>query len=271
MEPRETYNSYRKENEKQVLDKLLSGILSGSIKKTRYLDVGGGDGNLTNVIKDILNPEETFLVDVQFAKSYENITLWTPTELAESSIQIDVVSFMMSIHHFVDDTLLTALSKVRPGGYVIIKDHNVEDPSQARFIQAIHAIYAVGNNETLEHFHHRYHSLKSMESYLEKLGLQICSSIKPTGVQQKYYILAQVKRQIVYDKKDASKFPSVSCFIPSTNFQILLNNVTQKNHLTFLHRLLLNVKGKEELTYSDFLKLRNDTNFLQRYFAAKVL
>jgi len=114
----------------------------------RYLDLGCSEGKITKAMIHTLNlkPDQSFACDIfdQPPEPEFSFRLNTPDHLPYEDGQFDFVTLFMSAHHFSHmDEMMTELSRVlKPGGYVLIREHNLTTPDDTVFYNIIHALYA---------------------------------------------------------------------------------------------------------------------------------
>ena len=114
----------------------------------RYLDLGCSEGKITKAMIHTLNlhPEQSFACDIfdQPPDPAFSFTLNTPSHLPYENHQFDFVTLFMSAHHFshMDEMMKELLRVLKPGGYVLIREHNLITPDDSIFYNIIHALYS---------------------------------------------------------------------------------------------------------------------------------
>ena len=129
----------------------------GSGARTRFLDIGGGNGNILSGLQTRLGgPAEDFICvenqggwqeDYKYSNANIQYKFWDNLELAGvADGSVDIVFCMVSLHHMKDDTINSAISEIKrvlqPGGRVLIKEHNAT-PDNLRYIYWEHHLYHV--------------------------------------------------------------------------------------------------------------------------------
>lgn len=131
----------------------LSEVLPQNFSADHYLDVGCGDGSISKAVGERVMATRITGVDVYDQEidglSYINISesgLALPLEDASC----DLVTCFVSIHHFEKQNLLADIARVlRPGGYLVIREHDVEpEPDVASFLEMVHWVDAVARNDS---------------------------------------------------------------------------------------------------------------------------
>jgi ubiquinone/menaquinone biosynthesis C-methylase UbiE len=138
----------------------------------QVLDVGCGDGCITEGIakhfKIIVNAVDvmTKLPEERIGVTYSKLSDGTtPTLLPDCSI--DMVTCFVSIHHFENvSRMLSDIQRVvRPGGYLFIREHDVDpdDFNKKKYIDDVHKKY----NDDLPRI---YYSKKELADLLASYG-----------------------------------------------------------------------------------------------------
>ena len=125
--------------------------------RTRFLDIGGGNGNILSGLQTRLGglADDYICVennsDWQENYQYSNTNIqykfWDNRELTGVvDGSVDIVFCMVSLHHMTDDTITRALGEIkrvlRVGGRLMIKEHNAT-PDNLRYIYWEHHLYHV--------------------------------------------------------------------------------------------------------------------------------
>ena len=118
----------------------------------RYLDIGCAEGDLTEVIADLLKvpPEGTYGCDLS-AEAPENFS--EGATYLQASVEalpfpddhFGAVSCIMSLHHFPDvpRALIEIRRVLKPGGLMIIREHDSNSPAFAVFLDFVHYVYTI--------------------------------------------------------------------------------------------------------------------------------
>ncbi len=131
------------------------GHFPGSPTPTASLDVGCAEGSLTAAIGRALGLPAQAAVGCDVAPAPApppvGFTYWRgrAEALPFEDGQFQVVSCIMSLHHFAD--LDQALSEIRrvlaPGGLVLVREHDCPDAHFAVFLDFVHCFYAAVEGE----------------------------------------------------------------------------------------------------------------------------
>ena len=114
----------------------------------QYLDLGCSEGKITKAMIHALRlrPDQAFACDIfdQPPEPEFSFRLNTPTHIPYETHQFDFVTLFMSAHHFshMDDMMKELLRVLKPGGYVLIREHDLTSPDDEIFYNIIHALYA---------------------------------------------------------------------------------------------------------------------------------
>ena len=137
--------------------KIQDYLQIGPGARTRFLDIGGGNGNILSGLQTRLGGARDDYICVEnnagwqenYKYSNENIRFlfWNNLKLegiADGSV--DIVFCMVSLHHMNDDTITRAISEIRRvlrvGGRLLTKEHNAT-PDNLRYIYWEHHSYHV--------------------------------------------------------------------------------------------------------------------------------
>ena len=132
-------------------------VLPDDGARKRFLDIGGGNGNILSGLQTRLGgPAEDFICvenqgGWQEDYKYSNVNIqyqfWDNQELAGvADGSVDIVFCMVSLHHMKDETIGRAISEIkrvlRPGGRLLTKEHNATTEN-LRYIYWEHHLYHV--------------------------------------------------------------------------------------------------------------------------------
>jgi ubiquinone/menaquinone biosynthesis C-methylase UbiE len=111
----------------------------------RVLDLGCGNGEITEYLATKFNQALVYGMDVLEVPSNMGGSSAIYAQIDGSSIpleddSIDLVICCMSIHHFSEfDKMMSEIKRVlRFGGYLFIREHNVENDEEAQYIIDLH-------------------------------------------------------------------------------------------------------------------------------------
>jgi ubiquinone/menaquinone biosynthesis C-methylase UbiE len=163
------------------------------------LDIGGGNGDILNILGDNFNIVSNNLYCLEqsndnWSESYSktnNVTYitWDNHYLDLPDNSIDLIIIMVTIHHMSDETIYNLLKNIqrilKKDGYVIIKEHNMVNYNVKQLIDWEHHLYHlmsdhkntnINIDKYIETFINNY---KSKEDYD-----QLFDSIDLTGIQE---------------------------------------------------------------------------------------
>lgn len=129
----------------------------------KIVDIGGGNGNVLREINSAMKtkyniqtkPENFICVETKsdwvenYAFDNESITysFWDNESIPIESESVDIVLCMVSLHHMSDETIQTTIKEIRrilkPGGHVLIKEHDASCPEALRYIEWEHHLYHI--------------------------------------------------------------------------------------------------------------------------------
>lgn len=150
-----------------------------------YLDFGSGTGMFTWFFGIALGFDDhnIFGTDIQWRESYKNLNediTFVPLEkdepLSFENNQFGVISVIMTLHHVPNlDFILKELNRVmRPGGYLVLREHDVENDIDKLIIDVEHMIYDnfndEYNDETRQLYYGQYISKEAWSKKLEEFG-----------------------------------------------------------------------------------------------------
>jgi len=132
-------------------------VPEGSGARTRFLDIGGGNGNILSGLQTRLGgrPDEYICLEnrggwqenYQYSNPNIQYQFWDNQDFAGvADGSVDIVFCMVSLHHMTDETITRAISEIRrvlrPGGRILIKEHNAT-ADNLRYILWEHHLYHV--------------------------------------------------------------------------------------------------------------------------------
>lgn len=133
------------------------GLGSRPESGARFLDIGGGNGNILSGLQTRLGGARDDYICVenqggwqenyQYSNANIQYQFWDNQELAGvADGSVDIVFCMVSLHHMTDETINRALGEIkrvlRPGGRLLIKEHNAT-ADNLRYIYWEHHLYHV--------------------------------------------------------------------------------------------------------------------------------
>ena len=157
-----------------------------------YLDVGCHDGSLTRQISEHVSAATAIGVDVTVPahigrNSSDNVVLmeYDGMKLPFSDDSFDLVTCFQTLHHVSDvgTTCSEIMRVLKPGGLLLIKEHNCDSEETRKLIEIEHLLWSIKNND------YEVQNCKSLEEWDQVLGTRIWTFIyenDPTGI---YYAL----------------------------------------------------------------------------------
>lgn len=128
---------------------------------TRIVDIGGGNGDALHELNTILEknkvklPKESLVCvetktdwGEQYAFDHKDISyvFWNNNSFDVKTGTADIIFCMVSLHHMNDKTLKNTLSEInrvlKPGGYLLIKEHDANTESLP-YIEWEHHLYHI--------------------------------------------------------------------------------------------------------------------------------
>ncbi len=153
----ESYLSRRGKYRASEIFMMIKDICTGKTpSKCTYLDIGSGDGyiayNLSQNLTQFYNCNMTlYAIDIinQLAKSIQKEIIFKTYNGWKiplfKGVNFKVMTLIMVTHHINDDMLIKLLknieSRLLNGGYLIIRDHNINDNITARLTTIQHRYY----------------------------------------------------------------------------------------------------------------------------------
>jgi len=112
-----------------------------------YLDIGCAEGQITEAVTRALGlpPERAHACDIVPQPPSSAFTFTACGEgLPYGDSSFDFVTMFMSAHHFADISAMFAETRrvLRPGGYLLIREHDCTSTARAFFYDIVHALYA---------------------------------------------------------------------------------------------------------------------------------
>jgi len=129
-----------------------------------YIDIGCSEGSITEAIAKTLglSPDKALACD---PVNQEPNDAFTFTQSDGNSLPYedgtaDVTTMFMSAHHFADATRMfeEANRVTKPGGFLLMREHNIPFPAMSVYYDVAHALYACvfGIEQTPEEFVAQY-------------------------------------------------------------------------------------------------------------------
>ena len=174
----------------------------------RFLDVGASDGTITSAIAERWNipREDAHGIDIDISPYMTmdvgdrvNITTYPRKNYTGyESNTMDVVFFHVVFHHVPLHDRIPLLHEVyrivRPGGYVVFREHDMpydRDSEEWQFMDAIHAIHMIAKNEDMHSYYAEYFTKEQLKEYMKMTGFIEVTKTNPRGNQYIYEALYQ--------------------------------------------------------------------------------
>ena len=193
-------------------------LFPSGVVVSRYLDVGAGNGRFAKWMCKTLNlkqygPGSAVAVDL-YKKHREpsdgvSFRVGSAESLPFEDGEFDLVSFVNVLHHVEDPhtVLMEARRVLRPGGLLLIRDHDVKSAKAAAFITLAHELLATvararrDRGHALKTLHNRamvprgFHSVQEWKLMLGQMGLEECGRIVPKHDMMSTFVLVATKYQ----------------------------------------------------------------------------
>ncbi len=147
----------------QILTYITNTLNVQPTENLKIVDIGGGNGNVLREINASMQskynittkPENFICVETQsdWVESYKfdnetiNYSFWNNEIIPIESNSIDIVLCMVSLHHMNDATIQTTISEIKrilkPGGHILIKEHDADTANALNFIEWEHHLYHI--------------------------------------------------------------------------------------------------------------------------------
>lgn len=195
-------------NKYQKLDIIINSVkdlIKSQRGRINYLDIGCGSGAKTRYIGRALKAS-IFGADISQWGSYSpdrapafeyRIIQTKPYNIPYAAGYFDVISIILTLHHCEDEAAVLREIKrlLKPDGYVIIVEHDVENKNQEEMLHLQHDLYTNCFNEP-PIVPGNYRSMAAYEEFLQNNGFKIIRKDKyPRAMSYdfQYYIIAQPK------------------------------------------------------------------------------
>jgi SAM-dependent methyltransferase len=110
----------------------------------------------------------------------ENYRSFPKDKIADNSL--DMVTCYIGLHHCTPDVLDGFVGSIyrvlRPGGFFILRDHDVKTDAMSTFVSLVHTVFNVGTDISWEVEHKDYKKFKSADEWAQYLGQY---GLKDTG------------------------------------------------------------------------------------------
>lgn len=158
--------------------------IKGSQKPQSYLDVGCSSGIITSILSTSLKIPAAHAIDIIDINNLYNVeytrVLQNTCLLPYSDNQFDFVTCIMSLHHIrnADSYIKEIYRCLKPGGIVIIQEHDAQSFDDFIFLDILHGLYSISwcktgeqeNPEFCVNYEASYLSKKNLNNMFKRNG-----------------------------------------------------------------------------------------------------
>jgi FAD/FMN-containing dehydrogenase/uncharacterized membrane protein YhaH (DUF805 family)/SAM-dependent methyltransferase len=173
--------------QKREMTRQTLELLGDTRQINGYVEIGSTGRYISDLRKHLQARGEIFIInDVapnnsvgeifergQFARLGHFIDLadYQPIDAAKiPDASVDLVTIFIGFHHCPTDKLAGFIKSIhrvlRPGGSLILRDHDVRTPEMATFVSLVHTVFNLGLNVPWEKDHAEFKSFKSMDEWI---------------------------------------------------------------------------------------------------------
>lgn len=242
----------RKTKETKYISEIINEISNFQKNIKVMLDIGCGDGLLTDSITSVVNVEKVYITDIYIPEniSVKNDYIFLLIDQLDKipDQSVDLISCMMSIHHF---GLLTSKMfeiirrKIKTTGYILIKEHCKKDLEFTYFLDCVHQIYEKCNNEKSQVTN--YYTFDELDTIFKNYNFKLINRKIESGynIQNKY--------RAIYKSEEFSginKVIEIKLRILESPFKF----IESEDYFIFLYNLYLkcNKISKKKLSLKEF-------------------
>lgn len=183
--------------------------LIGKNRDSVILDVGAGDGKITEALAKRYQASDFYAIDDKF-KSTDRVTKLKYTREGKIPFpdnSVDIILILMVLHHVEEkEKLLFEMHRVlRPNGIIIVREHNAPikdgriDRDFVDFIDIYHDIYTTSKGEVQDD-HTSVFTFDKLLRDMKEFNFVFGSKIEDEGAAIKSYYASFYKRLAVNDK-----------------------------------------------------------------------
>lgn len=164
-----------------------------------YLDLGGGDGSITSAISNHYGIEKSICADIDTwydtpRKIYDinYVSIDEDNNLPFGDKEFSLVTCFQSLHHMknLDSRLEDIKRIVKPGGYVILREHDCRDSYMRMLIDIEHCIFELVlkpyNKHFIDSYYADYKSKYQWSDIFKSLGFKYIKTTYPSIRPGKY-------------------------------------------------------------------------------------
>lgn len=168
----------------------------------KYLDVGCSEAAITEDLTKHFNLQkgQAYGTDIELVTHIDTdsiiFTTNTSTKLPFDCDHFDLITAFMALHHFTHPhEMFSEIHRVlKPGGYLIIREHDVTNKAFATFLDMVHLMYTTifRDEETPEDFVDNYHSFYRRKEvwsrkFISPAGFAFKGLIRTYDIFNSYY------------------------------------------------------------------------------------
>lgn len=177
----------------------IAGLLPDNVQLDSYLDVGCGEGVVTQAVAERLQIplSDTFGTDIAgWLDNSDEVNPHINFFVAETPYpveQIALITALQSLHHVTDlPAVIAAIhSALQVGGWLVIREHDARNDDDLDLIDAEHFLY-MASHDTLDKLGEYYGDYRSQAEWTELLtgaGFELVRVTEPIGMTRYYYAL----------------------------------------------------------------------------------
>ncbi|KAL0221637.1 hypothetical protein RCL1_001491 [Eukaryota sp. TZLM3-RCL] len=160
------------ERVKRIVELLPDGVPISS-----YLDVGCGNGEITQSVGNFFGIDRANGVDVREASNeFINYQKIDGENLPFEDNSFDLVTCFVAIHHFRTDKMLKEMARVlKLGGLLVIREHDVVETRSIPYLQFIHFLYDTRRElyDVMDQEYYGFCSFSSLLPSITSLGFDV--------------------------------------------------------------------------------------------------
>lgn len=197
-----------KKRESSRASDILNIVRSNNITVESYLDIGAGDGAITEKIGSVLNLPQVHATDIaQWSgknndkKSKNNIVFSTiDNVLPYTKNSFDFITLFQALHHF--KNLLPMMKEIQrvctPGGIVIIREHDAKSDNIKKLIDIEHLLHGVFSDgltvrDFSDSYFGNYRASSEWDSIFDKHDFYCIGKILKNNPTRYYYAIYRKK------------------------------------------------------------------------------
>lgn len=187
-----------RDNSKQINPRVKEILpwLKKFSNKINYLDIGCSEAGMTEAVASALKLNkrgQVYGTDVKIEPCFSkniNFIVSTHADIPLPDNKFDLITAFMAFHHFIYlQDMITEISRMlKPGGTLIIREHDNNDTGFSAFLDLVHLVYAakIGGKELMPGPAH-YKSREEWTRELEKFDFNHYDYIDSNDILKSYY------------------------------------------------------------------------------------